>query len=69
MYRRGALIIRQLCVLLDAEKVYRELSVILEGEDDLDFASIRVQVCLCNWSIITPQPLPSLIPPPAVKFE
>ncbi|KAG6707814.1 hypothetical protein I3842_06G051100 [Carya illinoinensis] len=38
--KRGALIIRRLCVLLDAERVYRELSTILEGESDLDFASI-----------------------------
>ncbi|XP_077236032.1 protein VAC14 homolog isoform X2 [Tasmannia lanceolata] len=38
--KRGALIIRRLCVLLDAERVYRELSTILEGEADLDFASI-----------------------------
>ncbi|RVW89304.1 Protein VAC14-like [Vitis vinifera] len=30
--KRGALIIRRLCVLLDAERVYRELSMILEGE-------------------------------------
>jgi len=44
--RRGALIIRRLCVLLNAERVYRELSTILEGESDLDFASIMVQVCL-----------------------
>ncbi|GAU12905.1 hypothetical protein TSUD_73920 [Trifolium subterraneum] len=41
--KRGALIIRRLCVLLDAERVYRELSTILEGESDLDFASIMVQ--------------------------
>ncbi|KAL0005217.1 hypothetical protein SO802_012778 [Lithocarpus litseifolius] len=41
--KRGALIIRRLCVLLDAERVYRELSTILEGELDLDFASIMVQ--------------------------
>ncbi|GJT07520.1 protein VAC14 [Tanacetum coccineum] len=41
--RRGALIIRRLCVLLDAERVYRELSKILEGEADLDFASTMVQ--------------------------
>lgn len=45
--RRGALIIRRLCVLLDAERVYRELSTILEGESDLDFASIMVQVFIC----------------------
>ncbi|QCD89573.1 protein VAC14 homolog isoform X2 [Vigna unguiculata] len=41
--KRGALIIRRLCVLLNAERVYRELSAILEGESDLDFASIMVQ--------------------------
>uniref|UniRef100_A0A1J3CE39 Protein VAC14-like protein n=1 Tax=Noccaea caerulescens TaxID=107243 RepID=A0A1J3CE39_NOCCA len=41
--RRGALIVRRLCVLLDAERVYRELSTILEGEDNLDFASTMVQ--------------------------
>ncbi|KAJ1418386.1 Vacuolar protein 14 C-terminal Fig4-binding domain [Sesbania bispinosa] len=40
---RGALIIRRLCVLLNAERVYRELSTILEGESDLDFASVMVQ--------------------------
>lgn len=48
-FRRGALIVRRLCVLLDAERVYREFSTILEGEDDLDFASIMVQVvCLLS---------------------
>ncbi|CAI9779134.1 unnamed protein product [Fraxinus pennsylvanica] len=41
--KRGALIIRRLCVLLDAETVYRKLSTILEEESDLDFASIMVQ--------------------------
>ncbi|KAL8535812.1 hypothetical protein ACS0TY_011448 [Phlomoides rotata] len=41
--KRGALIIRRLCVLLDAETVYRKLSTILQGECDLDFASIMVQ--------------------------
>nr|KJB78182.1 hypothetical protein B456_012G182400 [Gossypium raimondii] len=41
--RRGALIIRRLCDLLDAERVYRELSSILEGEADLEFACIMVQ--------------------------
>lgn len=39
------MIVRRLCVLLNAERVYRELSTILEGETDLDFASIMVQVC------------------------
>ncbi|KAJ0096269.1 hypothetical protein Patl1_15526 [Pistacia atlantica] len=41
--KRGALIIRRLCVLLDAKRVYLELSTILEGESDLDFACIMVQ--------------------------
>ncbi|CAN1132689.1 Protein VAC14 homolog [Linum perenne] len=41
----GGLTIRRVYVLLDAEKVYRELSKILEGEADLDFASMMVQVC------------------------
>ncbi|XP_020277156.1 protein VAC14 homolog isoform X1 [Asparagus officinalis] len=45
--KRGALIVRRLCVLLDAERVYREFSMILEGEDDLGFASIMVQVPVC----------------------
>jgi vacuole morphology and inheritance protein 14 len=43
-YRRGALIVRRLCVLLGAEKVYLEFSTILENEVDLDFASLMVQV-------------------------
>uniref|UniRef100_A0A0D9VRE3 Vacuolar protein 14 C-terminal Fig4-binding domain-containing protein n=1 Tax=Leersia perrieri TaxID=77586 RepID=A0A0D9VRE3_9ORYZ len=41
--RRGALIVRRLCVLLGAEKVYREFSTILEREGDLEFASTMVQ--------------------------
>ncbi|XP_075522411.1 protein VAC14 homolog [Primulina tabacum] len=41
--KRGTLIIRRLCVLLDAETVYRKLSAILQGEPDLDFASTMVQ--------------------------
>ncbi|KAI3730687.1 hypothetical protein L1987_61860 [Smallanthus sonchifolius] len=41
--KRGALIIRRLCVLIDAERVYRELSTILEREADLDFATTMVQ--------------------------
>ena len=43
------MIIRRLCVLLNAERVYRELSTILEAESDLDFASIMVQVG-CDFS-------------------
>ncbi|XP_016441220.1 protein VAC14 homolog [Nicotiana tabacum] len=41
--KRGALIVRRLCVLLDAKRVYLELSTLLEGESDLEFASIMVQ--------------------------
>ncbi|VAH88341.1 unnamed protein product [Triticum turgidum subsp. durum] len=41
--KRGALIVRRLCVLLGAEKVYREFSTILQTEGDLDFASTMVQ--------------------------
>ena len=37
-------------MLLNAERVYRELSTILEGEPDLDFASIMVQVG-CDFSV------------------
>ncbi|XP_071926439.1 protein VAC14 homolog isoform X2 [Coffea arabica] len=56
--RRGALIIRRLCVLLDAERVYRELSTILEGESDLDFASIMVQAL--NLILLTSSELSGL---------
>ncbi|KVH96219.1 hypothetical protein Ccrd_001706 [Cynara cardunculus var. scolymus] len=56
--RRGALIIRQLCVLLDAERVYRELSKILEGEADLDFASTMVQAL--NLILLTSSELSDL---------
>ncbi|KAF5757413.1 putative vacuole morphology and inheritance protein [Helianthus annuus] len=50
--KRGALIIRRLCVLLDAERVYRELSTILEGEADLDYASVLVQAYQHTSSVI-----------------
>ena len=40
-----------LCVLLNAERVYRELSTILEGESDLDFASTMVQVAISYFSL------------------
>ncbi|XP_018441181.1 protein VAC14 homolog isoform X1 [Raphanus sativus] len=56
--RRGALIVRRLCVLLDAERVYRELSTILEGEDNLDFASTMVQAL--NLILITSPELSKL---------
>ncbi|CAH8363508.1 unnamed protein product [Eruca vesicaria subsp. sativa] len=56
--RRGALIIRRLCVLLDAERVYRELSTILEGEDNLDFAATMVQAL--NLILLTSSELSKL---------
>ncbi|GAY56523.1 hypothetical protein CUMW_172560 [Citrus unshiu] len=56
--KRGALIIRRLCVLLDAERVYRELSTILEGEADLDFACTMVQAL--NLILLTSSELSEL---------
>ncbi|KAH1064062.1 hypothetical protein J1N35_029049 [Gossypium stocksii] len=56
--KRGALIIRRLCVLLDAERVYRELSTILEGEADLDFACVMVQAL--NLILLTSSELSEL---------
>lgn len=41
--KRGTLILRRLCALLDAEHVYRELSTILEKESDLDFARVMIE--------------------------
>ncbi|KAM7271617.1 hypothetical protein ACFE04_030831 [Oxalis oulophora] len=41
--KRGTLIICRLCVLLNAERVYREFSTILVDESDLEFASVMVQ--------------------------
>jgi len=40
---RGNLIIRQLCVNLSAERIYRILADCLEKEEDVEFASIMVQ--------------------------
>ncbi|XVF43564.1 hypothetical protein PTKIN_Ptkin02bG0049900 [Pterospermum kingtungense] len=56
--RRGALVIRRLCVLLGAERVYRELSNILEGEADLDFACTMVQAL--NLILLTSSELSEL---------
>ncbi|XP_024025715.1 protein VAC14 homolog isoform X2 [Morus notabilis] len=56
--KRGALIIRRLCVLLDAEKLYREFSTILEVESDLDFASVMVQAL--NLILLTSSELSEL---------
>ncbi|KAJ5989882.1 hypothetical protein N7522_010089 [Penicillium canescens] len=40
---RGNLIIRQLCLNLSPERIYRTLADCLEKEEDLEFASIMVQ--------------------------
>lgn len=40
---RGNLIIRQLCVSLSAERIYRTLADCLEKDEDVEFASIMVQ--------------------------
>lgn len=55
---RGALVVRRLCVLLDEERVYREFSTLLEGEDDLDFALIMVQAL--NTILLTSSELAEL---------
>ncbi|KAI3817304.1 hypothetical protein L1987_11093 [Smallanthus sonchifolius] len=56
--KRGTLIIRRLCVLIDAERVYRELSTILEREADLDFATTMVQAL--NLILLTSSELSGL---------
>ncbi|KAK9475617.1 vacuolar protein 14 C-terminal Fig4p binding-domain-containing protein [Lipomyces japonicus] len=40
---RGNLIIRQLCVSLNPERIYRTLAELLEKEEDVEFASIMIQ--------------------------
>ncbi|KAG8932960.1 hypothetical protein FRC02_000311 [Tulasnella sp. 418] len=40
---RGSLIIRQLCISLSTDRIYRTFAEILEKEEDLEFASIMVQ--------------------------
>ena len=40
---RGSLIIRQLCVTLNSERIYRTFAELLEKDEDLEFASIMVQ--------------------------
>ncbi|KXS21992.1 ARM repeat-containing protein [Gonapodya prolifera JEL478] len=40
---RGSLIVRQLCLSLDPERMYRCMAEILERDEDLDFASTMVQ--------------------------
>ncbi|KAG0371391.1 hypothetical protein BGZ54_000018 [Gamsiella multidivaricata] len=40
---RGSVIIRQLCVSLNSERIYRTLAEILEKDEDLEFANTMVQ--------------------------
>ncbi len=51
---RGNLIIRQLCISLSAERIYRTLADCIEKEEDVEFASIMVQN-LNNNLITAPQ--------------
>ncbi|TVY59293.1 Protein VAC14-like [Lachnellula cervina] len=51
---RGNLIIRQLCVSLSPERIYRTLADCIEKEEDVEFASIMVQN-LNNNLITAPQ--------------
>ena len=51
---RGNLIIRQLCISLSPERIYRTLAECIEREEDVEFASIMVQN-LNNNLITAPQ--------------
>lgn len=51
---RGNLIIRQLCISLSPERIYRTLADCIEKEEDVEFASIMVQN-LNNNLITAPQ--------------
>lgn len=51
---RGNLIIRQLCLSLNPERIYRTLADCIEKEEDIEFASIMVQN-LNNNLITAPQ--------------
>ncbi|KAM3518544.1 hypothetical protein MY4038_010076 [Beauveria bassiana] len=52
--KRGNLIIRQLCISLSPERIYRTLADCIEKEEDVEFASIMVQN-LNNNLITAPQ--------------
>ncbi|KAK4099914.1 ARM repeat-containing protein [Parathielavia hyrcaniae] len=55
---RGNLIIRQLCTSLSAERIYRTLADCIEKEEDVEFASIMVQIL--NNNLITAPELAEL---------
>lgn len=44
LQRGGPLVIRRLCAAMGPEVVFREFASILDGEEDLGFASTMVQV-------------------------
>ncbi|KAI7874999.1 ARM repeat-containing protein [Lichtheimia hyalospora FSU 10163] len=52
---RGSLIIRQLCVSLDSERIYTTIADILATDEDLEFASIMVQnlniILITSWEL------------------
>ncbi|KAJ7541111.1 hypothetical protein O6H91_10G046700 [Diphasiastrum complanatum] len=56
--RRGTLALRRLCVLLGAERVYRELATILQRDVDIEFATIMVQAL--NLILLTASELSEL---------
>ncbi|KAJ3020188.1 hypothetical protein HKX48_001188 [Thoreauomyces humboldtii] len=55
---RGSLIIRQLCLSLNPERMYRTFAEIIEREEDLEFASTMVQNL--NFILITAPELSDL---------
>ena len=55
---RGSLIVRHLCILLPAEKVYCELSAIMHEQEDLEFTSLMVQ--MLNLILLTASELEPL---------
>ncbi|TPX68575.1 hypothetical protein SpCBS45565_g03061 [Spizellomyces sp. 'palustris'] len=55
---RGSLIIRQLCLSLNPERMYRTFAEILEREEDLEFASTMIQNL--NFILITAPELADL---------
>jgi vacuole morphology and inheritance protein 14 len=56
--KRGPLIVRRLCVLLDAERVYCEFSAILQKECDLNFAATMIEIL--NLILVTSAELAEL---------
>lgn len=55
---RGSLIVRHLCILLSAEKVYCELATIMQTQEDLEFTALMVQ--MLNLILLTASELEPL---------